>query len=573
MAVELVKQAIRAFLRTPTPQVLCIRGKWGVGKTFIWNEVFTQAEADGAVALPYYCYVSLFSLHSIDEVRQSIFENRVPTSEVRVEPTFESMKRNVKHLTDLAAQQFSRISSYTKVPYLDKYVANFSGGFRQIVSLAVRDTIICFDDFERKNLSAKDLLGLISQLREQRRCKGVIILNEDALSEDEKTEFRRYFEKVVDIPIEFAPTAAECAEIVVKGDEMPNAQIRQNAITLGISNIRIVSRVKDVAQELLTILAPFGDGVKQQAIHSLTLFLWSRYDDEAVPTKFIVERAQRRLAFVEEKERTDDERKWGPKLESYKFGHCDTFDLAILKGVGRGFFDEDEIAAEAAQQDARHALSASQEALYQAWRQFHDSFADNTPKVVEAIHTAYKTHMQAVSRGNLDEAALMLRRLGFPEKASDLITAYVEFNKCKITAVDDSSDPFHPTVNDEEFRTALASVATPRKQRSIEESLTAISQGSYRQEDEKAALALSADDFYKLFKSAAPDELSRIIEGGLFWRRVSNATESQREMTARTLAALAKIGGESQINAVRVKKYGISLEPNTSDAEDDGLRG
>jgi Cdc6-like AAA superfamily ATPase len=117
MAVELVKQAIRAFLRTPTPQVLCIRGKWGVGKTFIWNEVFMQAEADGAVALPYYCYVSLFSLHSIDEVRQSIFENRIPTSEVRIEPTFESMKRNVKHLTDLAAQQVSRFSSYAKVPY------------------------------------------------------------------------------------------------------------------------------------------------------------------------------------------------------------------------------------------------------------------------------------------------------------------------------------------------------------------------------------------------------------------------------------------------------------------------
>jgi hypothetical protein len=317
MAVELVKQAIRAFLRTSTPQVLCIRGKWGVGKTFIWNDVFTQAKADRAVALPHYCYVSLFGLQSIDEVRQSIFENRIPTNKIKIEPTFESMKRNVKHLTGLAAQQASRISSHAKMPYLDKYIANFSGGFRQIVSLAVGDTIICFDDFERKKLSAKDLLGLISQLREQRRCKAVIILNEDALSPDEKTEFRRYFEKVVDIPIEFSPTPAECADIVLKGDEMPNPQIRQNAIALGISNIRIVSRVKDVAQELLGTLAPFGDGVKRQAVHSLTLFLWSKYDDEAVPMTFIVERAQRPLAFTNEKERTDDEKKWGPKLESY----------------------------------------------------------------------------------------------------------------------------------------------------------------------------------------------------------------------------------------------------------------
>ncbi len=540
-----------------------------MGKTFIWNEVFTQAKADGVVALPYYCYVSLFGLQSIDEVRQSIFENRVPTTEVRVEPTFDSMKRNVKHLADMAAQQASRISSYAKVPYIDRYIANLSGGFRQIVSLAVPDTIICFDDFERKKLSAKDLLGLISQLREQRRCKAVIILNEDALSDDEKTDFRRYFEKVVDIPIEFVPTPAECAEIAVKGDEMPNAQMRQNAITLGISNIRIVSRVKDVAQELLRILAPFGDGVKRQAIHSLTLFLWSKYDDEAVPTRFILERAERPLAFIIQKERTDDERKWGPRLESYDFGNCDTFDLAILRGVERGFFDEEEISAEAAQQDARHASSASQEAIYQAWRQFHDSFADDTQQVVEAIHTVYKSHMQAVSKGNLDEAALILRRLDFPEKASDLIAAYVEFNKDKISTVDDSSNPFHPTVKDEEFRTALALVAAPAKQRSIKESLIAISKGSYQQEDEKAALAVTVDDFYSLFKSATPGELSRIIDGSLSWRRVINATEPQREMTARALAALETIGGESPINAIRVQKYGINLEPKTSATEDD----
>jgi len=554
MTVASVRKAISVFLSTSTPQVLCIRGKWGVGKTFIWNDVFNHAKANGKVALYHYCYVFLFGLQSVDEVRQSIFENRVSTSETQVEASFESIKENVKRLGDIAAQQASRFSSYAKIPYLDNYIANVAGGFRQIVALAVRDTIICFDDFERKKLSTKDLLGLISQVREQRRCKAVILLNEDALYGEEKEDFRRYFEKVVDIPIEFAPTPAECADIIVKGDDLLNAEIRKNAVTLGISNIRILIRVKVIATELLKTLDSFGDDVKRQALHTLTLFLWSKYDDEAVPMTFITGLATRPLEYLGEKERTDDERKWGPKLESYGFRYCDTFDVVILQGVERGFFDEEEVVKEAADQTARYATSASKNAIQQVWQRFHSSLADNATQEVNAIHDAYKTHIQVVSRGNLDEAVCLFKRLGFPAEASNLITAYVDFNKNNVSAVDQPS-PFFSTVKDEEFRAALASVVVPPKPKSLKESLIAIGTGSYQMEDGESVLTLSEDDFYKIFKEAAPDELNLVIEGSLFWRRITNAKEAERDMIMRALAALEKIGDESTINAVRMEKY------------------
>ena len=560
MAVELVKQAIRVFLRTATPQVLCIRGKWGVGKTFMWDEVFKQAASEGAVALQHYCYVSLFGLQSIDEVRQTIFENRVPTSRGQVEPTLESIKKNVQHLAEVTAQKVSRISPYVKVPYFDKYLSSFTGGFRQILSLAVKDTIICFDDFERKKISTRDLLGLISQLREQRQCKAVIILNEDALSEDERGEFTRYFEKVVDIPIEFVPTPVECAQIALKGDDMPDVQIRRHVETLEISNIRIIRRVKEMSEELLQILDRFGDEVTRQALHSLTLFVWSKYDDEAIPVSFIRERSERPLASIEESEQTDDEKKWIPKLKNYDFGQCDTFDLAILKGVERGFFDETEIVSEAAQQHARHELSARHTAIFKAWQLFHSSFADNAKEVVVALHTAYKDNMLAVSRDNLDDVVILIRELGYEAEASDLVAAYMEFNKEKIAATDDSRDPFYTPVKDVDFRAALASAATPPRRKSGRESLLAISPEGYRREDEEAVLALSVDELYAIFKGSPQEELSGVVRGSLFWKRVSNATERQRELTARAVAALQRIGREAPINALRLKRYGVDLE-------------
>ncbi len=38
MSIELVKAEIAKFLADADPMVLCIRGRWGVGKTYAWNE-------------------------------------------------------------------------------------------------------------------------------------------------------------------------------------------------------------------------------------------------------------------------------------------------------------------------------------------------------------------------------------------------------------------------------------------------------------------------------------------------------------------------------------------------------
>ena len=44
MSAQLVRQEILAFLRTSDPSVHCIRGRWGVGKTFTWNRALSRAD-------------------------------------------------------------------------------------------------------------------------------------------------------------------------------------------------------------------------------------------------------------------------------------------------------------------------------------------------------------------------------------------------------------------------------------------------------------------------------------------------------------------------------------------------
>ena len=48
-------------------------------------------------------------------------------------------------------------------------------------------------------------MGTIAQLRDVRKCKVVLILNEDTLDKNELTEFKRYSEKVINSSFQFDP--------------------------------------------------------------------------------------------------------------------------------------------------------------------------------------------------------------------------------------------------------------------------------------------------------------------------------------------------------------------------------
>ena len=75
MSVELVCAEIARFLKDAKPEVLCIRGKWGVGKTYAWTEQLKAAQEEGRLGLLNYSYVSLFGLNSLDALKYAVVES------------------------------------------------------------------------------------------------------------------------------------------------------------------------------------------------------------------------------------------------------------------------------------------------------------------------------------------------------------------------------------------------------------------------------------------------------------------------------------------------------------------
>lgn len=266
-------------------------------------------------------------------------------------------------------------------------------------------------------------------------------------------------------------------------------------------------------------------------------------------------------------ERSTDDKKWDSKLDEYRFNTCDKLDAAIMEGVERGFFDEAEIANQARQQHTRQEAAAAQEALYQAWRAFYYTFDTSSgADVAGDVYAACKQHMNHVSLGNLDDAVGILKALGLVDKASELIASYIDTHRDHIRSVDEhirsvdeAAKPFHPVVKDDELRTALVAAVVSPPPKPIKDILISLYEGKPNKKDIEAACALSADDLYALFKGLRGEELYPVVEGSLFYRKMSNATDPQRALTRNAREALERIGRESTINAIRVKKFGVEI--------------
>lgn len=287
----LVEDEIRRFLSGQNPEVLCIKGRWGVGKTYTWNTLVRSSRA--LLNGWRYSYVSLFGVDSLDELKYSVFENAVPADIAGEAPDLKTAKKNFLSVMEGIGRKAAPFIE--KLPFLKPYI----GALGPVWFLAVRKTIVCVDDLERhgKNLRVQDVLGLISNLKEHRNCRVAIILNEEALEQgDDAQAFKKYLEKVVDIIVKFEPTAIECARIALPGEGEIESNLRERCVALGISNIRTIKKLERVARRIEELTAAYDRQVLRNVIGAAVLLGWILYEPHvAPPIDFVEERVVRRF--------------------------------------------------------------------------------------------------------------------------------------------------------------------------------------------------------------------------------------------------------------------------------------
>ncbi len=557
MSIVLTKTALRKFISTVTPEIIALHGKWGVGKTYAWQLLLKEAIIAKKVGLPRYAYVSLFGANTIDDVRQSIFENIEST---RGEPT--SLEDRLRNFGREASKKIAKYGQHAKVPYLSNYVDNLAGGFRHIVAESVKETLVCIDDIERKgkNLSVSDIFGLANQLKETRNCKIIFVLNQDGLDEKEKASFDLYFEKVIDASVEFDPTPEESIEIALPQPDETSQWLRQNCADLEISNIRVIRKILRACVQFEEIVPDVSAEARRDMVRSLTLLAWAVFVPKAAPPiDFITGWGFAQYVALDKKEMTAEEAGWASLLRKYKFTHFDDLDRAIVDGIQKGYFNEGRIAHEAGKVHEARRKAEGDAGLSAAWSRYHDSFDKDEEAVASELFKWNMKYIKYVSPINLNAAYTILDGIGYSDKANRLLEAFIhEFSDIP-RMFDLVGNPFGGEITNPNLRKAFEAQAkanTPPLP-SPSEAAKAIYKGGWSAEDEQALAQLSAAEFEALFRKLRGDELTAVVQGTLQFRKIGNATPEQRAITARAIEALKRIADDSPLNKFRMKKFGL----------------
>lgn len=557
MSTQLIESEILRFLSSGEAEVICLTGRWGVGKTFAWQKYVQQASRKKQIALKRYSYVSLFGINSLDALKYTIFENTLTSSDISATPTLDTLRFNALAV----AERLGRKSVWflQQIPRVTNYVGSLAPAW----FLSVRNSVICIDDIERRgsNLTTREVLGLASMLKEQRGCKLALILNSDALDADED-EFRRYYEKVVDISLDFAPTPAECAAIAFEGNTKAVKWLAENCVKLGISNIRLMKRIERLMGIVEKILQDFDEQILKQSVNSLTLFSWTIYDPSSAPSQDFLEKRRGKLTYADEDQPVpESEAAWNALLDIYGFTAMDSLDLALMDGVHRGYFDSGRIKAEATELERKIAASKQNNAFFEAWELFHNSFDDNQDEVLDAMHESFLRSVKQIAPLNMNSTIALFKALGRHKQAAEMIAFYIEKRA-------DEPALFHPQhylmfgeLSDPDVLGAFRQKEEALKQEPNPETILDYIADTNGWSPEQIGILgdLPINDYYRLFKEAKGAALRKRISACLQFARIGNATAEMQEVVRKAREALTRIGKESPINARRLRPYGIQV--------------
>lgn len=568
MSIKVVQLEIERFLADSQAGVLVIAGKWGVGKTYAWNSYLKRAAEKGQFSAEHYAYVSLFGLGNLDELKASVFQNTVRRADIGRPADLETLDGMVRSAPGLwrKAGTVGRL-----FPGGDKYLSMFE----KVGFFWVKNQVVCIDDLERrsKSLDVRDVLGLISHLKEQRGCKIILLLNDERMEGEDGEEFKTSLEKIADVTLRFEPTPAEAAAIGVDANTPFGDKLRANCEALGIVNIRTIKKIERLGCRLLEELKGFDERVFNQGLHTLTLLCFSRLQPHDAPTlDFIEGMSDFHAAFdklASHEDRPPEHAHWQALLSSYEFTMMDEFDSVILRAVNQGHFNPDTLREQAVGLQKRLEAADQDQSFQMAWDAYHGSFDDNAYDVTNAMVEAVRKTPSAISPMNLSSTIGFLKDLGWDGDIRELVTGYVKARQDENQDFWDLSQAaFGGDVKDPDVREAFAAkLATYNERRDPVQVLMEIGQKHGWSPDDVTFLAtLSSEDFYNIFKRLRDTELRRAIAGSLIFRNISNAVEPMATVTTNAESALRRIGQESIINRRRVIQRGVTVpEPENTE--------
>jgi hypothetical protein len=339
-----VKLALRSLITSPVPTVMVLRGKWGRGKTYLWRDSLEKFAPQAATRWSRYSYVSLFGVESLAQLRDAVLANGDPYEQIAgaaPDPAVNNpdapsgLTRAVWWTRDWFRRRFSGKDA---LPDLAGRM-HASGLAHAFLLRGVQQYLVCVDDLERRgeHLRLRDVLGYLSNLRDDRQCSVLLILNSDELSKADRDEFELLREKVFDHEVSYDPTPDDCVELVFPKDVAGWDAVRGNCLKLGIENVRVLHRIRKTFERFNKEVEAGHQVARQRLAYSVPLLALCHYSREPFhpPLAFLRGTAADALDTAT----ASDRESWKAFLARYDAWTPTPLDAVIGDYLERGYID------------------------------------------------------------------------------------------------------------------------------------------------------------------------------------------------------------------------------------------
>lgn len=577
MPMSEVKHTVSEFIKGAKPEVLAICGGWGVGKTHLWNSLLQQERTTQNLGLDAYGYVSLFGISSLDQLKLSLFEDTIQLDPILLEqsPTKKYLSKAKDLAQSISAGEFKKAKQQILIgavnsaratrriaDVMPSSIATPIKGLTPLFFSSIHDQFVCIDDIERRGegLKLNEILGLVTYLKEERRCRVVLLLNSNSLTKPDQDLFNSHLEKVVDTVITMDPTCQEAIDIAFdsKNDLIAN-QIKNRALVLDIRNVRVLRKIEQLINKAIIHLKIFHPKVTERAVFILTLVGWTIFEPSASPKEWFENVYKNAISPVDDDYYPEEGEDVQPtseeqKMSRYGFTDLDTFDLVLIKEARRGYFDQEKTQKAGALLQKQIEASDSNETLRDAWRIAFDSFEKNENAVVATVVKATLDCCKFASIADLNKLLSLLTALNRTREAQTVIDHFQDARKGdrQFWNLGNAWPEFHI---DPILKSAVDAIEKEKEFYSIEEIILKLGARSSSSHEEKFLSEFSLEEFKRVFLSKQGQELNNIISSALFYANVSNCNLHQKTILEKSRAALLEISKSSNLNAWRVHRY------------------
>ena len=381
MSLKNTKEQLILQLSNADNNVIAVSGKWGTGKTHLWNEVKDESVDDKVKKA---LYVSLFGQSSIDQIKRKLIATAIPGVESHG-GTFATLKNFFRVGVTALSTHYKALAAINDLNVL------------LMAPVVLRDKVIVIDDIERKHekLGIDEILGFIDEYSMQYGSRFVLLLNDDQLSskEDQIKLWATFREKVIDQEIRLSTTSEEAFSIAISLSQSKySSALKKATVTCGLTNIRIVLKVIRIANQLLSE-RELEEAILARVIPSIVFFSAIHYRGlvDGPDFKFALNAGSpdwyryTKDTNQEQSAQEKQEAGWRILMQELQIYSCDDFEKQLVEFLESGLFDAASIEALIEQYvKEKEAMQAREAANIFLKKVFWDHRVDEAQLVNEA---------------------------------------------------------------------------------------------------------------------------------------------------------------------------------------------